>query len=88
MYELMLYINPDELARYTRLQSRLERGEFTKYKMCGGKLIDALAWSRPNVDMAPTCGRHVLCDELHQEGCAWYKSDSRYWYCPVCSREF
>jgi hypothetical protein len=84
-YELKLYINPDELRRYSALQSLLERGQRGTYMVCGGRAGDALAWSRDGVNMAPTCGRHVRLDELHHPRCAWYRSKGgRYWWCPEC----
>jgi hypothetical protein len=59
--------------------------------MCGGKLHDALFWSRPDNNMPASCGRVVNFKKLCSEGWRFAKNRSiidRIYRCPRCAASF
>jgi hypothetical protein len=77
--DMSIFINTDELERYSILQQLGESRVLHNYTICGSSRNDPLHWCS---GVGRSCGRFVAHAELKY--CDWQRSPKGYWYCQEC----
>lgn len=81
---ISLFIQPIELARYTRVQGLHEGGILGNYMFCGGTDKNPLDWASEDNNVQATCGRICEKECLRTRDCPFQRTNRKRWRCSRC----